>query len=176
MFHWPFLPSSTLYVQGQGYWLAVVGMIISVVGFAITLTQLSRTKKATEAVSKEVKRIEFAVLKYDASIETSRAETALEAIKKGVRNGDWRQATDDLESLSKALHTLRQLEIPELLQHAASIDSIMTHANRTCERLDKAGDQGLEETETNKTLSKLREHDKIITSLRIALHRSNLSE
>lgn len=149
---------------------------MTVCGFGITLRQLARTKKATEAVSREVKRIEFAFAKYDATVETSRAETALLAVKRGIKSADWNSAIDALESLGKALYTVRQLDIPGLSQHKSSIDDMMTHTNRLCERLDQAGDSGLGNGDLNKTLAKLRDHDRTITSLRIALQRSNLGE
>lgn len=176
LLNWPFQETSTLSVQGWGFWLAILGMIVSIVGFWITIVQLVRTKKATAAVSEEVKRIGFAVSKYDATVETSRAETALQAARKFVKTDDWGQAGESLEMLAKALHTIRELAIPELAVHVTSIDNVMGHANRLCERLDRSGSTGLSDADKQKTLSSMREHDRTITSMRIALQRSNIGE
>lgn len=151
-------------------------MAISIIGFWITIVQLMRTKDATAAVSDEVKRIAFAVSKYDATVETSRAETALQAARKFVKEDEWGQAGEALETLAKALHTVQELAVPELVPHVTAIDNVMGHATRLCERLDRAGASGMPDTEKIKTLATLREHDRLATSLRIALQRSSISE
>lgn len=176
MLGWPFQQSATYLVQGWGFWLAIIGLIISVVGFWITLVQLGRTKKATAAVSEEVGKIQFAVSKYNAALETSRAESSLNAARKHVKNTEWDQANEALEAFSKALHTLRALHVPEIERHATELDGATAHAVRLCERLDAAGATGLARNETMKTLSTLREHDRLITSVRVGLDRSNLGE
>jgi len=151
-------------------------MIATLVGFAITIAQLVRTKNATKAVSDEIKRIGFAVSKYDATVETSRAETSLQAARKFVKEDDWVRASDALETLAKALFVVKELAVPELLSHADAIDNVMGHAVKLCERLDKVGVSGMLETEKIKTLAILREHDRLPTSLRIALQRSSIGE
>lgn len=173
---WPFKESSELAVQGWGFWLAIIGLIISVVGFWITIIQLSRTKKATEFAASEIKRIQFAIVKYEATVETSRAEAFLSSARKHVKFSEWSQAGESLEALTKALHTLIELRVLELSPHAESINSVLSHARRLCERLDKAFPHGLSDGEKQKTLSNLRDHDNVITSMRIALQRSNICE
>ena len=174
--NWPFRATSTLLVQGWGFWLAITGMAISLIGFGITIVQLRRTKKATAAVSDEIRRITFAVSKYDATVEASRAETALQAARRYVKDDDWYQAGEELEALAKALHTIIELSVPELSTHMRSIENVMAHATKLCERIDKAGRSGIPDVEKMKTLATLREHDRLPTSLRIALQRSNISE
>ena len=173
---WPFEESSTYLVQGWGFWLAIIGLLISVVGFWITLVQLGRTKKATAAVSQEVNKIQFAVSRYNAALETSRAESSLHAGKNHVKNAEWDQANEALETFSKALHTLRELHVPEVERHGANLDLAMSHVIRLCERLDAAGVGGLSRNETLKTLTALREHDRLITSVRVGLDRSSIGE
>ncbi|WP_159983204.1 MULTISPECIES: hypothetical protein [unclassified Novosphingobium] len=176
MFDWPFNASSTYEVQGFGFWLAILGLVISLVGFAVTLGQLSRTKKATEAVSDEIKNIQFAVFKFNAVAETSRAEGFLLAARKYVKDRDWDQANDALDSFSKSLFTIRELQVPEISSHYEKLGKAMVHANRLCERLDSSSPPGLPDVETPKTLSILRDHDRLITSIRVALDRSNIGE
>lgn len=176
MLAWPFKGSSTLIVQGWGFWLAIVGMLISIIGFWITLVQLARTKKATSAVSNEIRRIKFAVSKYDATVEASKAEGALDSAVKFFRSDDWFQAGEAIESLSKSIHTLKELNVPELSSKLDDISGVMSHSDKLCERLDKAKITGLPDTEKGKALSVMREHGRLLTSIRIALQRSSISE
>jgi len=176
LFDWPYDASSTLLIQGRGYWLAIIGLVISVVGFAITLIQLDRTKKATKAVADEIDKIQFAVSRYNAVAETSRAETSLDAARRHVRGSEWDLALQSLEAFSKALHTLRELRVREIEPHDANLQQAIVHINRLCERLDGAEAKGLPKNETPKTLSALRDHDMLITSVRVVLDRSNISE
>lgn len=173
---WPFDPTSTYEVQGWGFWLAIFGLLLTVIGFAVTFVQLLRTKKATTAVSSEIRKIQFAVSRYNAVTETARAETALLAARQHVRSSEWPMANDALEAFSKALHTLKELQVPELATHEAKLDTTITHADRLCERLDNLDAAGAPKIDAIKTQSALRDHDKLITSIRVALDRSNIGE
>lgn len=176
MFNWPFEDSATLYVQGSSYWLGWAGFAFSIVGFFITWFQLYRTKRATTAVSAEIKNIKLSVSRYNATTETSRAETALSTARKHVKSLEWDQANDALDAYSKAMHTLRELSVAELEAHEPNIENAMNFANRLCERLDSSRSAGLPKNEIAKTLATLREHDKLITSVRVVLDRRNIGE
>ena len=176
MLHWPFQPDATLSVQGWGFWLAVVGMAVSIIGFWITLVQLARTRKATIAVSNAVRNIQFAVSKYDATIEASKADSSLESARKHFRLHEWVQAGEAMDAFSSSLHAIKTLQIAELQEHELEMDGALTHASRLCERLDKVGSLGLPDNEAIKTLSSMRDNAKLLTSVRIALQRSAISE
>lgn len=176
MLDWPFQSASTLAVQGLGFWLAIFGLLISVVGFWVTLAQLARTRRATTAVSAEVARIQFAVSRYDATIEASRAEALLLSVRKAIKAADWDQVSDAVEAFARSLHTLHALKVAQISIHQTDLEGAMAHANRLCERLDKAGRSGLPETETIKTLTSMRENGLLLTSIRIALGRSTISD
>lgn len=155
MLHWPFQPDATLSVQGWGFWLAVLGMAISIIGFWVTLVQLARTKKATIAVSNAVRNIQFAVSKYDATIEASKADSVLESARKHFKLQEWSEAGENMDSFCASLHAIKTLQIAELRVHEAEIDTALQHANRLCERLDRAGGAGLPENEAIKSLSSM---------------------
>ncbi|MFN3674760.1 MAG: hypothetical protein ACK4TC_02190 [Sphingomonas pseudosanguinis] len=151
-------------------------MTISIVGFWITLVQLGRTQRAAAAVSTAVRNIQFAVSKYDATIEASKADTSLESARKHFKSHSWGEAGEAIDLFSSSLHAIKTLQIAELRDHEAEIDVALSHANRLCERLDKVGMSGLPENEVIKTLSTMRDNAKLLTSLRIALQRSAISE
>lgn len=176
MLNWPFEASATLLVQGWGFWLAIIGTVISIVGFGITISQLIRTKRATEAVSEEVRKIQFAFSRYNAVIETSRAETSLDAARKHIKANEWDQAEVALEVFSKSIHTLRELKVREIFVHDENLSKAMSHADRLCQRLEAARPKGLPINEITKALSTLRDHDRYVTSVKVALDRSAIGE
>lgn len=176
MLGWPFESASTLTVQGWGFWLAIAGLVVSVVGFAITVAQISRTRKAATAVSDEIKKIKFAVEKYDATVESSRAEAALQSATTFLRATNSAQAIVALEQFALSAHTLRELNIPEIASQHDKLNEAISHAARLCERLDKVSDAALPDSELVKIFATMRSHALLMTSVRVALDRSNISE
>jgi len=169
---WPFDASSTLAVQGWSFWFSVIGIITTVIGFYLTLVQLVRTKSATLRVKEELQNIQFVVSRFSGVEETSRAEAALAAARKHVRNAEWVQASEALEVFSKSIHILHELKIDDIASHDEALSKAALHARKLCERLEGPS-PGLSDAEAPKTLTALRDHDRLLTSIRVALDRSN---
>lgn len=173
---WAYQATATLLVQGRSYWLSVVGMILTICGFAMTYWQLRKTRHATEAVNAEVKRIKFSLTRYDASIETTKAEQALRTVDASMRGGEWSQVGEHVSAVTKSIHILLELNVPEFAPHIENLKGALSHTRRLSERIDEAGPNGLPKAEKIKALSTLREHGRTLDSVRIALDRSNIGE
>ncbi len=97
-------------------------------------------------------------------------------IRNHIRQKDWEHVLDTAEEFAKSLHALTALTIDSISMHEEELINAMAHANRLCERLDKAGSTGLPESETIKTLAVMRDNGLLLTSIRIALERSTIRE
>lgn len=86
LFNWPFTPANEQLVVGWGFWLAIAGLILTVLGFGLTLMQVTRAKSASEAASDEVERIRESLIRYDAALEVARATYALDSARRHLRN------------------------------------------------------------------------------------------
>lgn len=176
LLNWAYDASATLLVQGRSYWLAIFGTFLTVAGFGMTYFQFLKTRGATEAVTDEVRRIKFSVTRYEASIETERAEQALKAADGYMRSGDWVLAGDSVNAISRSLHILIELSVPEFTLYADKLREALSHTERLSERIDQSQPSGLPSNERNKALSALRSHGRTIVSVRISLDRSSFGE
>lgn len=168
---WPFLPSSTLDVQGWSFWLSLIGLALTLVGFAITWKQLIKTQEAASAVRKEVVRIQLSVQSYDAAHHVSRAASALEATKRHLRNAAWPDVADSYEDFRRAVITLQQLELPELKRFDDDINEASRYIIRLCERIENQMSKSSVSIDSAKTVSMLRHHGELTGSLDNALQK-----
>jgi hypothetical protein len=134
--HWPFAAENSGVVQGWGFWLAVVGLMLTLVGFAITWVQLQQARTVAEAVNGEVKRIELSVQGYDAAHQATRAASALEAAKRHLRNSAWPDVADSYEEYRRSLLTLQQLQIDALKIYNSDITAANKYISRLLERIE----------------------------------------
>jgi hypothetical protein len=170
-FEWPFDLANTGIVQGWGFWLAVVGMLLTIGGFLITWKQLKLARTAAEAVKLEVSRIQVAVRGYDAAHHATRAATALDAARRHLRNTAWPDVADSYEDFRRAIITLQQLEIANLARFDPDIDAANKYISRLCERIETEHIQGAVSVDTAKTITMLRQHGELTGSIENALQK-----
>lgn len=134
---WPFEQTNASAVAGWGFWFAIVGLLFTLVGFVLTLRQLSQTRKVAEATQQEARRIGASLRSYDAAQETARARLELEAVKRHLKVGDWPMLADRYEEVRLALVSLREHE--DLLSESiiSTINSASDDIMKLCNRIDK---------------------------------------
>lgn len=169
------MPSSTLAVQGWSFWLAIIGLVLTLAGFGITWAQLIKTRKASEAVRLEIARIQLSVQSYDAAHHVSRAASALEATKRHLRNGAWSDVADSYEEFRRAVITLKQLEITALRPFDDEIDDANRYITRLNERIEIQLRKAAVTIDAAKTVSMLRQHGELTGSLDNALQKGLMS-
>ncbi|WP_147276211.1 hypothetical protein [Sphingomonas aracearum] len=105
--HAVFDPNNSYLVGGWGLILTIVGLVISVLGFVITLWQIRRTKSATDSVSIALESFKTRLKHSDASVEAARVIKYFEKSIIYMRNHDWISASDSLWEGQSLLHRLK---------------------------------------------------------------------
>lgn len=169
MFRWPFLSESTLLVQGWGFWLGIVGLVIGVVGFAITIGQLRATKKVAEQVRDEIDRVRASVRAYDAYQETAKAQLALQSARKSLMRAEWDDLAVEYGAYLRAIHVIQELDISELAGFKEDIKKSIEYGKRLCERIEGSSNKSLINIHTGKTSSAIRDHEELLSSINVSL-------
>jgi hypothetical protein len=86
--------------------LGVAGLIISLIGFPITIAQLLRTTRATEAVNVAVSGLKNRMSAFDHASECLRAGKSLEHSVRLLQLRQWQDAAATLSEVQSALHRL----------------------------------------------------------------------
>jgi hypothetical protein len=79
-------------VGAWGLILSAVGLLVSLGGFWVTIAQLRRTKRATEAVEGEVRLLKNRMATFDYASECVRAAKSLEHAIQLLRSKNWEDA------------------------------------------------------------------------------------
>lgn len=172
---WPFDLANTPAVQGWGFWLAVVGMILTIGGFLVTWRQLKQARTAADAVKVEISRIQIAVQGYDAAHHATRAATALHAARRHLQYGAWPDVADSYEEFRRAIITLQQLEIDNLQRFDPDINAANKYISRLCKRIEIEQLQGKVSVDTAKTITMIRRHGELTGSIESALQKGLVS-
>lgn len=171
LFVWPFRAENNLIVAGWGFWLAIIGLILTLVGFAITLLQLAKTKDAATAVGDEVDRIRRTLSRYDAAQETAKAAYALTTTRRYLENESWQDVADSYEDIRRGLVQTKvsgQITDADLLKQ---IDNASLYIEKLCARIEKALVRPPVIINVSKTKLMLRRHDELIANITLALQR-----
>jgi hypothetical protein len=163
---WPFKPEATLYVQGWGFWLAILGTLLTIAGFGITIWQIRRSLSVAEATQREIGRIRQMVRAYDANHEVARALAALKGARKGLKTSDWAELGESYGDFAKAAFTIAQLDVEEIRQFNDKLLNSVRYAGKLGERID-GGQNGA--VDVVKTGSSIRVHEQMMMSIGIVL-------
>lgn len=88
MFDW----SNADVIARWGFGLTILGVVISLGGFWVTIAQLLRTSRATEAVEAEVSLLKNRMAAFDYASECVRASKSLEHATHLLRGRNWGDA------------------------------------------------------------------------------------
>lgn len=169
--NWAFNPSHAADVAGWGFWLGALGLLLTVVGFAVTLRQLAKTKSAAEAAKSEVDRIQSSMKQYDSAHEVSRASYALGVARKHFKNEAWDDGADSYSDVRNSLISLKA-NIDDLdIDTIRSIDKSTLYVDKICERVDRGDFVNTGRDDVAKIISVMRQHDQLITSIKIHIQK-----
>lgn len=174
MLTWPFTTEATLLVQGIGFWLGVVGIILGLIGFGLTLSQLRKTVAATAAVKEELSRVKASLHIYDANHELAKATQALQSAKKHLVRKEWTELAQDYADLIASMHIVLSLGVEGVERYAKAIMICKEYGNKICERIEGV-DPNSVNIDIAKTGSAIREHEQLVSSLNILLQGRALS-
>lgn len=91
-----------LWTNASG-WLGFVGIILTLVGFAITIANVVRSRNAAERAAVAANSAVGEVRKLKVITDLSGAISELDGIRRSVRDGQWRDVSDRLSYVRKLL-------------------------------------------------------------------------
>jgi hypothetical protein len=100
---WLFDPANASAVGAWGLILAICGTLLSVVGFAVTIVQLFKTKKAVDAANEATDALRNRIGSQTATIHAAAAIARIKAAKRELRSKEWAAAQFVLEELRQSL-------------------------------------------------------------------------
>ena len=169
---WAFEQENAAAVAGWGFWLAIAGLVLTLVGFWITLKQLSKTKSATEAATDEVQRIRGSLDAYDATHEASRAQYALKTTRRYLNNKLWSEVLISYDDVRKSLMIIRATASDKTADHADRIDVAVKYIEKLCQRIEADMSKEISSINEVKTYAVIRQHEELLIDINIALQRS----
>lgn len=146
-------------------------MVLTIVGFGISLIQLAKAKGAATAVKDEVERIRDSLSKYDAAQDIAKAGYALNATRRYLSNGSWQDVTDSYEDVRRGLVQVKgsgHVTDQELL---LQISTASEHIEKLCARIERALEKPPVSIDVSKTRGMLRRHDELIAAITSSIQR-----
>lgn len=172
MWSWPFDVHNADAVAGWGFWLAIFGMFLTLLGFGITLKQLAKTKSATDAVTAEVARIRSSLDSYDAAQEASRAQYALNTTRRYISNGLWDEVLISYDDVRKSIMIIKSSSNERLSAYDSKFDAAVRYIEKLCQRIEAGSASGMTEAVKAKTLTVIRQHEQLLHDVNMVLQRS----
>jgi hypothetical protein len=117
----------------------ILGILISFVGFGLTIYNVSKSKSAARAATVAARDIRRSIQLYDALADISAAVVYLEEIKTLQRSKNWLLLLDRYGALRKRLITVRERNPYIRDDHRTKIQAAMT----TLAQLEKSVDTAL---------------------------------
>jgi len=168
---WPFKPENNALVAGWGFWLAIAGLVLTLIGFAVTLVQLSKAKGAATAVEDEIKRIRESLSQYDAAQDIAKSSYALAATRRYLSNGAWQDVSDSYEDVRRGLVQVKgsgNLTDADLL---TQIGAASDYIQKLCSRIERGLERPPVIIDASKTRAMLRKHDELISAITTSIQR-----
>jgi hypothetical protein len=162
-FNWAFEAGSTNLVAGWGFWAGIVGLVLTIVGFGVTIVQLHKTRSAADAAKAEAKRLQQSIAKYDYVNEATRASTALVNARNYVKSGLWSFVPDSYETVRGSLEALKSETTDANL--IAKIEDVCRFIQNLCDRVERDIQNEVSTVSIAKTISVIREHKLLIDEL-----------
>lgn len=154
-------------ISAGGAVISVVGLLVSLGGFALTIHQITQAKSAIEAASHEAERIRLSLKTYDATQDATRAEYALKQAKQFFDQNQFDAAGKSYAKCSSALAMIKKNvdKLPDDLSE--SIDQADIYIENLCIKIDK----GITSLDV-KQKAEMRTHDRLIRSIQTHLQRN----
>jgi hypothetical protein len=139
----PTLDTLTKFIEDHwGDIASVVGVLISLIGFGITIWGVLRSKNAAQRAEEAAKDVRQSLLKVDTVMELSAATTIMEEIKRLHRASAWVVLLDRYSTLRRLLISIKSAN-PQLAdEHLSALQSAVQHftdIERKVERSITAG-------------------------------------
>ena len=171
---WPFDPQSDHLVAGLGFWISIMGLVLTFVGFGITFAQLKKTRSAADAAKSEAARIEISLARYQITNEAAKASAALDTARNYLRADLWMMAGDSYETVRDSFDALR-LEVKTLTDdHKTRIEEATRYIRNFCSRVERDRVNSVMTINSSKTLAVMGEHRLLLAEITRVLEKDVL--
>jgi hypothetical protein len=110
-----------------GDWLSVLGLVVTLIGFAITIFNVVRSRTAAEEAERAVAKVREDILRIDTVAEFSAAIAAMDEIKRLQREGAWSVLPDRYADLRKSLISIKSANKDLPAHYMTAIQSSIQH-------------------------------------------------
>ncbi len=124
---------SALQAMSIGDMASVAGLIITLLGFAITIFKVSRVRAASDQVNEAVQKVREDLRLMESVSDFSSALSLLEDVKRLHRQNAWHLLPEKYSSLRKLLISIKS-STPSISDDQSSIQAAISHLS-TLERL-----------------------------------------
>lgn len=149
----------------------MAGVILTILGFVVTVAQIKKVKSASEAVSFEVNRIRQSLARYDAGQEIAKAQYALTSAKRHLRNEAWLDVADSYEDVRRAILQFKSLMPCNDDEIMGRIDEASSHIEKLCARIELGLSKPPLSVNVQKTHTMMRRHGELIASIAFELEK-----
>lgn len=149
-------------------------MALTLVGFSITLVQLSKARSAATAVKDEVDRIRKSLSQYDAAQDIAKASYALNATRRYLSNDAWQDVSDSYEDVRRGLVQTKNSGHVTDAETLAQIDEASDYIEKLCVRIERGLERPPFTINSSKTRLMIRKHDELIDRITSSIQRDML--
>lgn len=139
-FSWPFMQENSLASAGWNFWVSIVSLALTVIGFWITFQQLRKTKTAATAAQLAATNVKNRLAEYDATHDVAEARYALGVSMDHVNNDAWENAVKSYEDVRRAILRLRAFIPDDDTETIAHADTMIKKIGRFCKVVELALD------------------------------------
>ena len=116
---------------------SVVGVVVSLVGFAVTIWGVLTSKSAAQRAESAANAARRSILRSDSLMELSASVTMMEEIKRLHRASAWSVLPDRYSLLKSHLVSIRTSNTTFAADHQASLQSAIQHFGDMEKRIEK---------------------------------------
>lgn len=102
MIHWILVPQHAAAINLIGFAVGGIGLVLTIIGVAIALKQLSALKTETEATAQAVRTVQFKVSSLDTVKECQAAASKIASIRESLKSEAWLEVLAGYEFLIDA--------------------------------------------------------------------------
>lgn len=132
-----FEPSNSAAVGAWGLILGILGIVLTLIGFGISIVQIMKAKSAAESAADAVGDVQVRVSRYDAAVDLAEAKASLQNARHYANLDAWPQFVASYEIASEALGRVALQATVTEVKVSDSIKKARSRIARVCNVIEK---------------------------------------
>ena len=129
---------SPAWMNASNYGVGIWGLLISIIGFGLTLWQLHITKQAAQAASEAADSARIRLNAFSALRECEAGKRQLDLINEAIQTERWTEIVGLAQPLASSLISLSGSNTSLDTEVVKAIETAMTDLDRNCEIIERA--------------------------------------